>query len=300
MTEDVIKNPSRREAWFLASRPKTLILSLVPILVGTALGLKYATHLNILLFFSALFSSFFIQIAVNLLNDAIDSKKGADTSERLGPERATHQGWLTYNEVLRGGLTCLFLACIVGIPMVIFGGGYFLVLIIASCACAYCYTGGPYPLSYNGWGEVFVVAFYGLFGTMAGFYLQAHQLNTEVFLAGLQIGLLAAAVNAINNLRDIHTDAKVNKRTWAVRFGVDAARLEITFLILAPYFLSILWADFGYLRAGLLSFVTLPLGFTLVRCIWFYEPSKKYNSFLAMAALLTFLFSLFLSIGFWI
>ena len=295
-----MNKPTKYQAWFLAARPKTLLLIISPICVGTALALKYSSTFNWLFFVSALLSGLFIQIAINLINDALDFEKGADTIERLGPERATQKGWLTFHQVLNGGYFCIFLAFLAGIPMMVYGGIYFVVLLMIAALLAYCYTGGPIPLAYYGLGELFVVVFFGIVGTVVGFYLQANKITASALLAGLQIGLLAAAVNAINNLRDINSDAKVHKNTLAVRFGQTFARLEITVLILVPYFLNLLWSDLGFYKAGLLPLVSLPLGFTLARCIWYYEPSKIYNTFLGMGALLNLLFGLFLSIGFWL
>lgn len=297
---DVIVKPPKWKAWILASRPKTLTVGFIPLVTGTALGLKYSTQFHWFLMLSAMFSSFFVQISVNLINDALDFKKGADTSERLGFKRATQQGWLTYQEVLLGAIICIALSLLCGLPMIIYGGTYFFALLIIAPILSFIYTGGPFPLAYVGLGEVFVIAFFGIISTMVGFYLQAFIVTKGALLAGLQLGLLAAVVIAINNLRDIETDKKVDKKTLAVRFGITFARIEISLLILLPYFLNLLWSDLGYYKAGLLPLITLALGFALIRCIWYYEPSKIYNTFFGWASLLNFLFGLFLSIGFWL
>lgn len=300
MQTDVLIKPSSLQAWFLATRPKTLLIILAPMLTGTALGLKVADHFHWALFLSALISGLLVQIGVNLVNDALDFKKGADTSERLGPARATQSGWLPYSQVLNAGISCFCLAFLVGVPMIIYGGFYFLLLLTISPILAYCYTGGPFPLAYKGFGELFSIAFFGVIATLVAFYLQASQVTNGAILAGFQLGLLSAAVIAINNLRDIESDTKAKKMTLAARFGIFFGRLEITIFVLLPYFLNVFWIELGFYKAALLPLMTLPLGFTFVRCLWYYGPSKIYNTYLAMAALLNFLFGLFLSIGFWI
>lgn len=300
MKAHAITKPSLLKAWFLATRPKTLLLVVSPMITGTTLGLRYADFFHWGLFLSAFLSALLMQIGVNLVNDALDFKKGADTNERLGPERATQSGWLPYRDVLYGGIFCFALAFFVGIPMIIYGGFYFLVLLIMSPILAYMYTGGPFPLAYKGLGEVFSIVFFGVITTLVGFYLQAGFLTKGAFLAGFQIGFLAAVVIAINNLRDIDSDIKAKKMTLVARFGIFFGRVEITLLMLLPYFLGLFWSDLGLYKAGLLPLITLPLGFTFVRCLWYDRPSKIYNTYLAMAALLNFLFGLFLSIGFWI
>lgn len=300
MNADLSLKPTKWKAWIYASRPKTLMIGITPIVTGTLLGLRSSQSFHWILMLSALISCLFIEISVNLINDALDFKKGVDNSSRLGFKRATQQGWLTYHEVVFGSFISILLAFFIGFPMVIYGGAYFLALLIIAPILAFCYTGGPFPLSYIGLGELFVIVFYGLVSTLVGFYLQTFRVAPEVFLAGFQLGLLAAVVISINNLRDIETDALANKKTLAVRFGKTFARLKITIMVLAPYFLNLLWSDFGFYKAGVLPLVTLPLGFTLIRCIWYYEPSKIYNTFFGMAALLNFLFGLFLAIGFWL
>lgn len=300
MDTHTFDKPSKFQAWILATRPKTLIVGATPILTGTLLGMHQTQTFHWGLMLSALFSALLIQISINLFNDAIDYKKGADTSKRLGFKRATQEGWLSYREVLNGGYLCVFMAVLIGIPMILYGGPLFLLLLVVAPVLSFCYTAGPFPLAYNGLGEIFVILFYGLVSTFVGFYLQAFTLTRGAFLAGLQLGLLAAVVIAINNLRDIEGDALAHKKTLAVQFGKTFARLEITLMILVPFFLNIFWFDEGYNKAAILPLVVLPLGFTLIRCIWYYEPSRVYNTFFGLAALLNFLFGLFLSIGFWI
>lgn len=300
MDADLLAKPTKWQAWILASRPNTLMIGFIPLAVGTTLGLHYASSFHWILMLSAMLSSFFIQVSVNLINDALDFKKGADNSHRLGFKRATQQGWLTYHEVLYGACLCIFLALLTGIPMVVHGGYYFLALLILAPVLAYSYTGGPFPLAYLGLGEIFVILFFGIISTLVGFYLQAYKITQGILLAGFQLGLLAAVIIAINNLRDIESDTMAHKKTLAVRFGTTFARLEITMMIILPFFLNLFWSELGFYKAGLLPLVTLPLGFTIIRNIWSYEPSKIYNSFFGMAALLNFLFGLFLSIGFWL
>lgn len=300
MNTDVTSKPSKQLSWILAIRPKTLTIGIMQVIVGTVLGVRETQTFHWGLMLSALISCLMIQIGVNLFNDAMDYKKGADNEKRLGFKRATHQGWLTYQEIMIGGCSCIVLALLAGIPMVIYGGIYFLLLLVLVSYLAYGYTGGPFPLAYLGLGEVFVILFYGIVSTVVGFYLQTFRIAPEALLAGVQLGLLAAVVIAINNLRDIEADVKANKKTLAVRFGKTFARLEITLMILLPFFLNIFWSDFGLHKAGLLTLVVMPLGFTLIRCIWYYQPSKIYNTFFGLAALLNFLFGLFLSIGIWL
>lgn len=285
-------------AWALATRPKTLTASIIPVVAGTALAYSTGAPIDWTIPVLALLVAFCIQIATNLINDALDFKKGADTAERLGPTRVTQSGLLSSEQVLAAGITLLVLALIFGLPLIFFGGVSIGVLLVVSLICAYIYTGGPFPLAYYGFGDLFVLLFFGLASTTAVFYLQTGFINLLPLLAGLQIGCLATVLIAINNLRDYQGDAKANKRTLAVRFGKRFSRYEITLLLLIPFILSLLWLALGYLSAALLPLLTFPIAIYLAYRISTTEPGKIYNKFLAVAALLHLSFGLLLTVGF--
>lgn len=285
-------------AWILAFRPKTLTASFVPIFVATMLALKTAGQVDWIISICALLAAVLIQMGTNLVNDAIDYQKGADTSERLGPMRVTQSGLLTGTEVLAAGIFCFVAAFFAGIPLIISGGTFFAFLLVISGALGYLYTGGPYPLAYKGLGDLFVLLFFGLVATCAVYYLQVGAISTGSMIAGAQIGLLATVMIAINNLRDVEGDARVNKRTVPVRFGADFAKKEIICLILAPFLLNLFWIISGRVYAGFMPFFLVPLAMKIVQGVLFNPPGKIYNKFLGMAALLQILFGLFLGIGF--
>lgn len=294
MNEIVIKK-ERWMPYIWAIRPKTLTAACVPIIVGSCLAYSMVGELSMSIAFFALLSSLCIQIGTNFVNDALDFKKGADTATRIGPKRVTQSGALTVQQVLIAGLLFFFLAFLFGIPLILKGGWSIGILLMISILCGYLYTGGPMPLAYHGLGDLFVLLFFGLASTMAVVYLQTEMVTLSAFLAGLQIGLLATVIIAINNLRDRIEDAKVNKCTLAVRYGVTFARTEITLLISAALLLNPLWLVLGYSAMTLLPFVTAPLGLLLIYRIWTVSPSPIYNQYLALAALLHLLFGILLS-----
>lgn len=282
--------------WFLAMRPKTLTTSFIPVLAATALAATHSPikwHLTIFAWLSA----FAIQIGTNLINDALDFKKGADTASRIGPKRVTQSGLISLKSVLMGGLFAFLLALLFGIPLMIQGGMPITALLFLSVLCGYLYTGGPFPLAYTGLADLFVVLFFGLASTGAVYFLQTGHLHWQVVLAGMQIGLLATVVIAINNLRDAKEDAKVRKKTLAVRFGTLFARYEIAVTALLPFALNLFWLYFGFVEAAILPFLALPLAITVVYKIWNHEPGPQYNQYFAYSALLHFTFGILLSVG---
>ncbi len=283
--------------WFLAARPRTLPICLAPIFVGTLLAKGEVANINWILAILAFLSVLFIQVGTNLVNDALDFKKGADTQERLGPKRMTQAGLLSFQQVLKGGLFCFTLALLLGIPLIVAGGWPLALILLFSVACGYLYTGGPKPLAYHGLGEPFIFIFYGLVASPAVFYLQTGFIDAACLIAGIQMGLLAMIPNAINNLRDIASDAKVNKFTLAVRFGPTFARWEITVFSLAPFVVGFAWLLKGHLLLALLPFAAFPLAVRLVNTIWNTSQGSSFVESFGQSILLLFLFAFVLGIA---
>jgi len=285
--------------WLLAARPKTLTASLSPVLLGTGLAAGFSPdpvplHLAAL----ALASALCIQVGTNLVNDAQDFEKGADTAERLGPTRVTQSGLLRGRHVMLGAGAFFLVATLLGIPLVIAGGIPILVIGALSVVAGYAYTAGPFPLAYLGLGEVFVMLFFGVAAVKGMAYvLTGHGLWPWAEVAALQVGLQSSALLAVNNCRDIEGDRRVGKRTLAARFGLRFARIEIAALVAVPYLLGPAWVAGGRPWAALLPLATLPLAVRLVRGVWSEPPSPRYNVFLAQTELLQLLFCALAAVG---
>ena len=273
--------------------------ALVPVIVATALvkahGLPIAWWISV----CAALSASFIQIGTNLVNDALDFQKGADTSERIGPQRVTQSGLLTSKQVMTGAVICFLVATALGVPLVMQGGWPIVAIGLVSIALAYGYTGGPYPLAYKGLGELFVVLFFGLIAVGGTFYLQAGFVDVDSLVAGVQVGFLATVLIAINNMRDAPQDKGVEKRTLAVRFGLNFARAEIAFFVIAPFLVGFYWSR-AHFAAAVLPFLGFPLARRVLKGVMTNEPSPLFNRFLALAAGLQMVFGLALAVGLWL
>jgi 1,4-dihydroxy-2-naphthoate octaprenyltransferase len=283
--------------WFLAVRPKTLTTALIPIWVGTALS--YAVHQDAQpsLGVFALLSSIFIQIGTNFINDAMDFKKGADTAERLGPQRVTQSGLLSPQVVWWGGLFCFAIAALLGLPLVLAGGWPIVVIGILSLLAGYAYTGGPFPLAYLGLGDLFVMIFFGWLAVGGMYFLNTGHFDWNAILAGTQVGSLATVIIAINNFRDSRTDLKANKKTLPVRFGPTFARFEIAILSFIPFLIGFYWFMQGWVWAFCLPLLVIPIAFRLVSKVQVTPPGQVYNQFLAQGALLHLSFGALLGVG---
>jgi len=278
--------------WLLAARPKTLSASVVPVLVGTALAHPVLHWPS---FACALFGAVFIQIGTNLVNDAIDFRRGADTAARLGPLRVTQAGLLTANTVLLGATLCFTLAALCGIPLIVRGGWPIVIVGITSIVAAYAYTGGPYPLAYHGLGELFVIIFFGFVAVVGSYYVQRLTTERSAWIAGLAVGCLAVTLLAVNNLRDIEVDRASTKRTLAVRFGERFALFEVGLCAILPFACAVAIASIRGLWL-LLPLLALPLAIALIMRLR-QSRGADLNRCLAMAGALQWAFGVLFVVG---
>ncbi|MBX7231303.1 MAG: 1,4-dihydroxy-2-naphthoate octaprenyltransferase [Bdellovibrionales bacterium] len=282
-------------SWILAVRPKTLSAAVVPIVVASALASR--VHFEVWIFFFALMSTLFIQIATNLFNDVIDFNKGADTSERLGPLRVTQSGLINKQKVFLGAVLCLFAAAAFGLPLIFKGGIPIIIIGVLSLVLGYAYTGGPFPLAYEGLGDFFVLLFFGLVAVGGVYYLHTGEFHPDALVAGLQIGMLSTVLIAINNFRDWEQDIKVNKKTLSVRWGPVFSRWEVTVLFVGTYFLGGWWLWKGFWLAAVLPLLTFPVAWKVMLGIHRQLPGKIFNRYLALSSLVLIGFGLALSLG---
>jgi 1,4-dihydroxy-2-naphthoate octaprenyltransferase len=280
--------PISRKArtFLLASRPKTLPAAIAPVAAGCALAWKIHHAFNLTLALCTLLSTLAIQSATNYFNDAVDAGKGADTSQRLGPRRATATGLVSPRAMLTAGAAALLAAIAFSLPLIAARGWPILAIGMLALYFSYGYTGGPAPLAYLGLGELFVILFFGLIAVSGTVFVQTGSWTPHSLIAGFQAGLLSTALIAINNLRDRHEDQQSGKRTLAVRTGPAAARAMITTWCLLPFALGFLWLL--YPQTHRLAWWPLPaaaLGCFVSWKVIRAEPSRTYNRYLALAAL---------------
>ena len=246
----------------IAISPKTLSPSIAPVLVGSSIAFN-SSHFNMQIFFLTIFSAIFIQIGTNFANDVYDFINGADNDERIGPTRAVQANLISVRAMKYLTIISFSLSVICGLPLVIQGGYPILLVGILSIISGYAYTGGPYPLGYNGWGDIFVFIFFGPIAVCGTFFLQLGYLSVESIISGIIMGCLSVTLLCINNIRDVETDRNVGKRTIAVRFGVMFVKILFISLFLISYLLlAYLSFNLSYLNTNvyfLLLIITIPL-----------------------------------------
>lgn len=290
------QRPSQLQIWLLAARPKTLPAAAAPVVVGTAAAIAGQVFRPGPAL-AALLGALLIQIGTNFANDVFDFKKGADTTTRLGPLRVTQAGLLSPRQVMVGMWLTFGAAALVGLYLIMVGGWPIVVIGLLSIASGIAYTAGPFPLGYNGLGDLFVFIFFGLVAVCGTYYVQAGTVSPAAFWTAIPMGLLATAILVVNNLRDVDTDRAAGKKTLAVRFGAKGAQVEYFLLVGLAYLIPLLmWLTGVSTPWVLLAWLSLPLVGPLVQLIM-HEKGRPLNQALAGTARLELVYGFLFSVG---
>lgn len=291
-------NTPQLKLWLSAARPKTLAAAVVPILVGASIAwndhmFRFDTTAV------ALFCAFAIQIGTNFANDYFDFVKGADTDDRLGFERATAAGLIKPETMKYATILTMLIAFVAGLYLVWIGGWVVLAIGLASLLFGVLYTGGPYPLGYNGLGDIFVFIFFGFVAVMGTYYVNALQWSALSALASVPVGALCVNILVVNNLRDVDQDRIANKRTLGVLFGEQALRIEyVSMLVISYLSLAVIYIIYPVSYWIFLPLLSLPEAVRLNHLIRNNKDKRTLNNTLGHTARFMFLFGFLLSAGF--
>ena len=282
--------------WVIASRPKTMTAAIAPVLLGSALA-YYESAFDIITFLFILISACLIQLGTNFTNDLFDYIKGTDNNDRLGPKRAMQAGLISKSEMKKAIFIVFSLSICFGFYLALLGGWVIVGIGLVSILFAILYTGGPYPLAYNGLGDVFVFIFFGLIAVSGTYYLYTDYFSINSFIIGSSAGCLATAILVVNNLRDIDNDKECGKNTLAVYCGKKFTQFEYLLLMIIAYIIPIyISIDLGNKASIYIVYFTLPISIRLIIDV-FYKNSSMLNETLEATAKLLLLYSLLFSFG---
>jgi 1,4-dihydroxy-2-naphthoate polyprenyltransferase len=291
------KAPAGMRIWLMAARPKTLPAAIAPVLVGTSLAIEAGTF-HPVSFLAALLGSIFIQVGTNLANDYSDARRGADTEDRLGPVRVTAGGLAPPRQVLLATYITFGLAVLCGVYLIAVAGPELLLVGVASILAGVTYTGGPKPYGYEGLGELMVFLFFGVVAVVGSYYVQIQELPWQAFVLSVPVGLLAAAILVVNNVRDLETDRRAGKRTLAVRLGRERTRALYAGIVGGAFVAAVVPWLAGSLTPWLaLSWLAIPLAVPVIRTVREKTDGPSLNGALAATGKLQLAFCLLLSAG---
>lgn len=279
------------ELWVQAARPWTLGVAVSPVLMGTVIA-HTEGGIHWIAAIAALLGGILIQIGTNLANDYFDFKKGADTGSRIGPQRVTQAGLIAPETVRNGFILCFVLAFIIGIYLVYVGGWPIVAVGLISLLLGIIYTGGPFPLAYNGLAELPAFLFFGPIACATTNYVQTGAWSSASIIAGSSAGFFSMALLSINNLRDYKEDSKVGKRTlialFGRGFGIYEYGLSIMAATLGPLILAFLYPGQSMVS---ITAITAFMAIHAVRVTAKHREPKELLAVLKMTAKLQAIFT---------
>ena len=284
------------KAWVLAARPKTLAAAATPVLIGCSLAVADGAFQWIPAVLCFLFA-FSMQIDANFINDYYDFLKGSDREDRLGPERACAQGWITLPAMKKGMIFTTLLSCFWGVLLLRYCGWEMIPVGLLCVLFAFLYTAGPYPLAYHGWGDVLVIVFFGFVPVGCTYYTMAHDWTWNVTMGCAACGLVSDLLLMLNNYRDREQDKISGKQTLIVRFGEKAGRYAYLWLGIIAAGLCTYYAFNGHLWAALLPLLFLIPHITTWNEMVKIFQGKGLNIVLGKTARNIVVFGLLLSLG---
>lgn len=293
ISADAGREPKPSWRW-TAIRLRTLGMAVVPVLAGSALAWSEGAPFAWSVFVATLSCALSIQVGTNLFNDVGDAVRGNDGPDRVGPQRVTAAGLASPRQVERAAIVSFAFAVLSGGYLVLVGGWPILALGLVSLLVGWAYSGGPRPLSYTAWGEVLVVAFFGVAAVAGSHYLQSGRFTVSAVIAGLALGAPAAAVLLVNNVRDLDADVRVGRATLAAVLGPRKARWLYPMLMLTPFSLLFWTAPPAIIWTALPA---LPLFVWLSWRFLGLQTGESFNAQLAHTAQAQLVLGLLLCIG---
>lgn len=293
------------KSWIKAARLRTLPLAMSGILMGAALSYLNGGF-NPTVTILAIVTALFIQIFSNFANDYGDSQKGTDNQHRVGPKRTVQSGEISSKQMKLGMIVLIMLSLTAGIWLVAEGTKglnlttflLFLFFGIVALIAAYRYTAGSNPYGYAGFGDLAVFLFFGILPVAGTYFLNTHQINMELFLPAISIGLFSTGVLNLNNMRDIENDRNSGKNTIVVRMGSSKAKIYQSLLISFGMLASVLFIVMnGKSIFHWLFVLAFPLFIRdLIQINKITEP-QQYDPFLKKLSLATLLFTVLFGLG---
>ena len=292
-------------AWILAARPKTLTGASVPIMIGIAFAFTNVDwqHFQVLPTILCVLFAFIMQIDANFVNDYFDCLKGNDDSEtRLGPRRACSEGWITLPAMRKGLVVTTLLACLVGLPLIYYGGWEMIIIGLICVAFCFLYTT---ILSYLGLGDLLVLVFFGIVPVCLTYYVilpkGVQTVTWQVFTASAACGLVIDTLLVVNNYRDRDNDKQANKYTLIVRIGEKKAEQLYLWLGILGVLLMAIVFFFANNTMNILSIALLFFYLLLHTRTWKEMKRIKYgkelNKVLGLTARNMFVYGLLTTIG---
>lgn len=295
----------KENKWVKAARLRTLPLSISGIILAGFLAAARG-YFDLSIFIFSILTTIGFQILSNFANDYGDGVKGTDNAERIGPLRAIQSGEITPVDMKRTIWITIILTLISALLLIYLAFGkenfgyslLFFFLGLASILAAIKYTVGKNAYGYAGFGDLFVLLFFGLLSVCGGYFLYTQSLPVSLFLPAFSIGFLSMGVLNLNNMRDVNSDRKSGKNTLVVKIGEEFARYYHIYLLTSAILFALLYnvINFKSFYQFIFLIICYPL-FLQAKFVWNNRSPEKLDPELKKLALSTLFFAVLFGLG---
>lgn len=284
--------------YLMLTRPHTLTASFVPVFVGTASVLLFA-DIRWGMFFLMLIATVLIQSATNMFNEYYDFKRGLDSHESVGIAGAIVRNGMSPRLVLTIALIFYGIAAVIGIIITINSSWWILIVGAVSMAVGYLYTGGPVPISWTPFGEIFAGFFMGTVIIMITFFIHTGTLHVFPLLMSIPPAITIGLLNMANNIRDRKKDKTSGRKTYVILVGKPFAVMTAVALLLFSYVFLIYIAFFTPMGSVFLLIPLLSIPLALKTIMLMRKGNTPVELIPAMASMgkLNTIMGLLLTIG---
>src|SRR5690625_351659 len=241
MAQDIKQLLNERDGWqvwWRLLRPHTLTASFIPVFVGTMFAYITEDIFQIGLFLAMLLASILIQAATNMFNEYYDYVRGLDNEKSVGIGGTIVRDGISPKTVLRLGFVFFGIAILLGIYICFASSWWIAVIGAVSMLIGYLYTGGPIPIAYTPFGELFAGALMGTVIIAISFFIQTGHITLNVILISIPIAIFIGAILLANNIRDLDGDKENGRKTIAILIGRKNAIRFLASLFIAAYVLT--------------------------------------------------------------
>lgn len=238
------------------TRPHTLTATFAPVILGTVIAMSEA-KIDWLLFIAMMLACLALQIATNLFNEYYDFKRGLDTADSIGIGGGIVRHGLKPENVLTVAILLYVLAAFIGVYICMNSSWWLVVIGLFGMAIGYLYTGGPFPIAYTPFGELFSGLLMGTGFVLISLFIQTGTLTGPSVLISIPIGFLVGAINMSNNIRDIEEDIKGGRKTLAILLGREKGIIALAVAFVVSYLWIVILVVMSYISPwALVVFLT--------------------------------------------
>ncbi len=252
--------------WLDAIRFPFISVSVLAVLVGTAVAFAETRSFSWRFFLLAFFGIALFHASADLFNDFFDHILGSDEinlqkTPFSGGSRMIQLKVFSPSRVLAGAIISLLGCITIGFYLNFSVQGNVIVYIgLVGAFLGIFYVGIPFKLAHYGLGEIAIFLSFGPAIVFGSYYLQTEQFSWYPIYVSILIGLLISLILFINQFPDFEADEASGKKHLVIRIGKKASTYVFIIAMSSAFLILILLVILKILPLiSLIVLITLPL-----------------------------------------